>query len=108
VLSQFTAPDHEICYNGVLVKDVLFKTGEQFTTYDDKTWTVIIAGDIDSDGLVTNLDQELATAKALSDNKIVETLQDYANDVNGDGVIDVMDIMAIQLMHTGNANDFEL
>ena len=108
VLSQFTAPDHEICYNGVLVKDVLFKTGEQFTTYDDKTWTVIIAGDIDSDGMVTVLDQELATTKAISDNTTVETLQDYANDVNGDGVIDVMDIMVIQLMHTGNANDFDL
>ncbi|MBR2876586.1 MAG: hypothetical protein IKC01_05570 [Clostridia bacterium] len=108
VLSQFTAPDHEICYNGFLVKDILFKTGEQFTTYDDKTWTVIIAGDIDGDGLVTNLDRELATTKAISDNTSVETLQDYANDVNGDGVIDVMDIMVIQLMHTGNANDFEL
>lgn len=108
VLSQFTAPDHEICYNGVLIEDVVFRTGEQFTTYDDKTWTIIIAGDVDGDGIVTNSDQELAIDKALSESSLVETLQDCAADVCRDGVIDVLDIMVIQLMHTGNADDYEV
>jgi hypothetical protein len=104
-LSPFTAPNHEICYNGVIVKDVVFRTGEQFTTYDDKTWTVVIIGDTDGDGLTTVEDYSDSVNRALRDDRIVSTAQDAAADVSRDGVIDALDLFQIQLMHTGCKDD---
>ena len=108
VLSQFTAPDHEICYNGVIVKDVTFMTGEQFTTYDDKTWTVVIIGDTDGDGSVTERDFSDSVNRALREDRTLNSLEDFAADIDRDGVIDVLDVFQIELMYTGCRDDFEL
>lgn len=108
VLSPFTAPDHEICYNGVLIKDVPLRTGEQFTTYDDKTWTLVIAGDMNCDGLVTAEDYQAAANYAIGEDNTVQSVESTAADVSRDGVIDVLDLMLIQLMYTGYRDDFEV
>ena len=107
-LSPFTAPEHEICYNGVLIKDVTFRTGEQFTTYDDKTWTIVIAGDMNCDGLATAEDYQAAANYAMGEDNTVQSVESTAADVSRDGVIDVLDLMLLQLMSTGCRDDFEV
>ncbi len=108
VLSPFTAQGNEVYYEGIRVDNVDFTTGSVFTTPDDKSWTVIILGDIDRDGSATVYDLSETVNRALSDDHAAQSVEEVAADVCKDGYIDVFDLYILQMMCSDLYNDFDV
>ncbi len=107
-LSPFDAPEKGVYYEGLRVDDIDFTTGSQFTTPDGKNWTVVMIGDVDEDGDVTNTDYQRSINIALRGDHKVQSTEDFAADVCRDGYINVLDVHLIQLMQEGLRTDIEV
>ncbi len=107
-LSPFDVEAHGVIYNEEKITDIDYSTGSKFTTSDGKTWTVVIAGDLDCDGKVSVTDYQESINKALRGNTTVQTVDDAAADVCRDGCIDALDAHMLQLMQSGLRTDVDV
>ncbi len=91
--------DNESFGTGTIVDLIDNVTGKVVSTY-----VIIIFGDVDGDGLVTESDKNL-TAKVASYQTNYEqgSVYEYAADLNGDGVIDAFDLNMMKAVVRGIA-----
>jgi hypothetical protein len=106
VISPLTASQNDVYYEGILVKNVEYKTGATFTTPDDKVWTMIVAGDTDGDGKLTAFDYEDIINRTLREDPTVSSYEDVAADMARDGRLDILDMMVAQLILQGSVTEY--
>ncbi|MBR5441375.1 MAG: hypothetical protein IKV44_00330, partial [Clostridia bacterium] len=109
-LSVFDYLKTPVFYNGMSA-DATPVQGNSFTVNDNGTTRVvtsIIVGDPNGDGRLNASDYRIAKNRLLSADNSAYDSESAACDVNGDGVVDALDLALLNLGKSGITTNYEL
>lgn len=110
-LSAFDAGKSDVYYNGISVGVTDFSNDVSFTVPSGtnsttEQWSIVVLGDLNSDGLCNELDYSSAVNLLFTSDDKLNTTAERSCDVNRDGVIDVLDAAVISRASVGLNTSF--
>ncbi len=100
VRSYFDIKENNVYYNGMYVDTENLTTNDSFNVSNDETWTLVLLGDCNGDGLSNSLDYVEAVNKAMSSVEVSDA-KDMAADLDCDGYVDAIDVSLLHILIKG-------
>ena len=100
IRSYFDTKENNVYYNGMYVNTENLTTNDSFNVSNDETWTLVLLGDCNGDGLSNSLDYVDAVNKAMSCVEASDA-KDMAADLDCDGYVDAIDVSLLHILIKG-------
>ncbi len=110
-LSVFDLNKSKVYFNGMYVGVDPYQ-GVSFSVEDEngniRNYSVVVVGDPDGDDILTRYDYNIAADIAIGSDRFVDDVESAACDVNGDGVVDALDLALLHLGEEGINTEYNL
>lgn len=110
-LSVFDLNKSKVYFNGMYVGVDPYQ-GVSFSIEDEngniRNYSVVVVGDPDGDDALTRYDYNIAADIAIGSDRFVDDVESAACDVNGDDVVDALDLALLHLGEEGLNTEYNL